>query len=224
MNEPIHNHDFDCHKQRNTKSRPWTIEEDNRLICCIQKNPTYRWKKVSDMLGRSRTATQCCQRWHRLINPRVNGTGWNEKQDQVLLRLVQVYGTSSWTRCSKYIPDKTDIQCRLRYIQILRASHPIFHPIDLEKRLDLDPHHQVHTKMISKALFHPNFPTCYPINTAFISIPPTNTPYFFYKYIPIQKTSSLSLDTLPLPQNSSKQNQESYSLRDPRMEIKSLLS
>ncbi len=210
--------------RRAPRSCPWTNEEDHQLISCIQKKPRNRWSKIAEMLGGKRTASQCCQRWHRLINPRIGGSGWNEQQDELLLRLISIYGISLWTKVSKNFPGKTDVQCRLRYIQIMRTCNPIFQPISSDKGGEFTFPRNIPIWRIGKST-HPLSLLVYnPIIGSFMRVATSE----FNNYTEKQPfNNSHDYPTCPFPQvyqTKSDYIPEKSFTRDPRMDINSLLS
>ncbi len=213
-------------RKRSTKSCPWTSEEDNKLISCIQKMPRNRWKKVSEILGGERTATQCCQRWHRLVNPRIRGSGWSEQQDELLLKLVSIYGTLSWNKVCKNFADKNDVQCRLRYIQIIRSSNPVFHPMQSQSPSGIVMNCAVPVLNLVKVSNLASTPVYYPVLRPFFRVPtnksvvysseplstPRQSPY--HPYSPVN----------PYFHNNHPSTDNAFQTRDPRMDITSLLT
>ena len=93
----------------------WTIEEDNKLIEAIKLHGTSNWSQIAIYIGSSRTRGQCSQRWNRDLNPSIKREKWTSEEDKILLHLVELYGLKSWTRISKEIGTRSDVQCRFHY-------------------------------------------------------------------------------------------------------------
>lgn len=100
------------HRQR---SSPWTAEEDDRLLAGIYHFGLSDWQRVSNFVGNGRSRAQCGQRWLRCLDPNMKKDKWSPEEDQQLLRLVQSYGPHSWSKISKEMVSRTDVQCRYRY-------------------------------------------------------------------------------------------------------------
>eukprot|EP00002_Diphylleia_rotans_P020769 TRINITY_DN4034_c0_g1_i1.p1 TRINITY_DN4034_c0_g1~~TRINITY_DN4034_c0_g1_i1.p1 ORF type:complete len:236 (+),score=54.62 TRINITY_DN4034_c0_g1_i1:92-799(+) len=111
------------------KSKLWTKEEDRILVTAIQTMPKSCWKKISEELGGRRTAEQCCQRWHRVLSPKVKENQWSKEQDELLIALVARHGDRAWRTIALHVPQRSELQCRLRHVQLMRRANPVFHHI-----------------------------------------------------------------------------------------------
>eukprot|EP00002_Diphylleia_rotans_P000939 TRINITY_DN1050_c0_g1_i2.p1 TRINITY_DN1050_c0_g1~~TRINITY_DN1050_c0_g1_i2.p1 ORF type:complete len:241 (-),score=24.20 TRINITY_DN1050_c0_g1_i2:335-1057(-) len=218
-------HETPCfQRKRVVRSCPWTREEDHKLISCIQQMPRNRWKKISEMLQGNRTASQCCQRWHRLINPRMGGSGWTDQQDQTLVKLVSMYGTCSWSKISRNFPDKSDVQCRLRHIQIIRTSNPIFDPTESQRANDAIANRSLPVWSLVKFLNHPSLPAHYPVVGPIFKVAAGDLKQMIQGKTDPQPSFACGNPLLsPFQPNPHPVKQASFA-RDPRMEIASLLS
>lgn len=114
--------------KRNTK---WTKIEDLRLLCGAIKYDAKNWKAISAFVGYNRTSGQCNQRWNRSVCPEILHTKWTENEDRILMNLVEVQKFNKWKQVSKFIPGRTDLQCRYRYTQLTKGD--ICHGEDDEK-------------------------------------------------------------------------------------------
>lgn len=93
----------------------WTPDEDRRLLCGITKYGLSDWAEVSKFIGNGRTRSQCSQRWHRSLNPRICKERWMPDDDERLLQYVNLYGDHAWTKVAQAFGCRTDVQCRYRY-------------------------------------------------------------------------------------------------------------
>lgn len=100
------------------RSHSWSVSEDNRLIYAIHHDGFGDWSRVAAFVGNGRTRSQCSQRWHRTLDPRINKNNWSAEDDQKLIEAVQKYGVNTWTKVAKFIGARTDVQCRYRYLLI----------------------------------------------------------------------------------------------------------
>ena len=97
------------------KEIPFSMEEDNILIKLIQ---TYGVNGISTYVHQylpNRTFANCLQRWNRVLNPHISKGHWTHFEDYRLIKLVNCYGTKSWSKVSFMMGNRTDIQCRYRY-------------------------------------------------------------------------------------------------------------
>jgi hypothetical protein len=103
------------------KTQPWTAIEDNRLLAAIHRYGTDDWRLVASFVGSNRSRGQCSQRWFRGLDPRISRGRWTEDEEVELLRLVREHGDRSWIRISNALGNRSDVQCRYRYLQIQRT-------------------------------------------------------------------------------------------------------
>ena len=104
------------------KARPWSEEEDIRLLAAINKFGLDAWGAVTAFVGSGRTRSQCSQRWVRGLDPRISKVVWTQAEDQKLLDLVKEYGDRSWTRIANTLGNRSDAQCRYRYGQLVKEG------------------------------------------------------------------------------------------------------
>jgi hypothetical protein len=109
-------------KSPRRKSLPWTNAEDLRLLVAVARFGAKDWRWISSFLGAGRRASQCNQRWCRAIDPAISHRAWEDDEDQKLLRAVEVLGKASWCQVAKIVSGRTDLQCRYRYLQLVKRT------------------------------------------------------------------------------------------------------
>lgn len=109
-------------------TRQWTREEDDRLCEATKILGTQSWQAVAMYVGNGRNQSQCSQRWQRVLDPKIKKTTWTESEDQKLLKFVEEYGTQRWMRISNEFGNRSDVQCRYRYYQLLKKKNRKFYP------------------------------------------------------------------------------------------------
>ncbi|KAH0786127.1 Myb-like DNA-binding domain containing protein [Histomonas meleagridis] len=97
------------------KSKAWAPEEDERLITGIQLHGYDNWSMVANYVGGGRTRAQCSQRWHRVLDPKIDKSNWSKEEEEKLIETVKTFGNKSWTRVSSEMGNRSDVQCRFRY-------------------------------------------------------------------------------------------------------------
>jgi hypothetical protein len=102
------------------KTRPWTSYEDQRLIAGLHRLGFSDWPAIAKYVGNDRTKSQCYQRWTRGLDPKIDRTEWTPEQDFRLLVLVAKHGEGSWAKISAGLPNRCDVQCRYRFLQLSR--------------------------------------------------------------------------------------------------------
>ena len=61
-----------------------------------------------------RTASQCNQRWNRVVNPIIKKGKWDAREDEILIIAIQNSPHRKWRVISDKIIGRTDIQVRYR--------------------------------------------------------------------------------------------------------------
>lgn len=104
------------------KTRPWKREEDYRLYMGVYLYGVENWFSVSKFVGNGRNRSQCNQRWSRGLDPRISKQPWSIDEERLLRRMVDQYGVRAWTRISSEFDNRSDVQCRYKWIQIVRQE------------------------------------------------------------------------------------------------------
>ena len=104
------------------RARPWTAYEDQRLISAIYKYGFDSWISVAAFVGNGRTRSQCSQRWNRCLNPKISKGTWSKDDEGKLIRLAKEYGRKSWAKVAQHFGNRSDVQCRYRYRQLLKEG------------------------------------------------------------------------------------------------------
>lgn len=105
-------------KNRRKNRKPWSNYEDMRLLIGIMRFGINNWKSISLFVGNNRSSSQCSQRWNRSLNPCISKNIWSAEENFQLLNLVQQYGERAWSKISKIMQNRSDIQCQYHYKQI----------------------------------------------------------------------------------------------------------
>lgn len=112
------------------KTRSWTEYEDQRLLAGIHRFGLENWQNVALFVGNSRTRAQCSQRWVRGLDPRISKDRWTPEDEALLSELVDKYGNKAWTKIATEMGNRSDVQCRYHYKQMLNG---IVTPADRSK-------------------------------------------------------------------------------------------
>jgi hypothetical protein len=94
--------------------RPWTEEEDKRLLEAITKFGAQRWPLIASMVARGRAGKQCRERWFNHLCPAVKKGEWTEEEDRIIQEGVQELGTK-WSEIVKRLPGRTDNAIKNRF-------------------------------------------------------------------------------------------------------------
>ncbi|KAK3088735.1 hypothetical protein FSP39_023136 [Pinctada imbricata] len=100
--------------------REWTNEEDTMLQEVVencQYGEWISWGQVSYFID-GRSPQQCQNRWIA-INPNIKRGKWSLQEDCRLITAVRLHGVKAWSTVQDYIPGRTAVQCRDRYLSAL---------------------------------------------------------------------------------------------------------
>lgn len=88
----------------------WTIEEDLLLREGVLRCGMH-WDEVAAYLDQKRSAEACERRWAMTMHNIVKGA-WTPEEDNLLCRLVGLFGQKSWAEVARGFPGRTGKQCR----------------------------------------------------------------------------------------------------------------
>lgn len=116
--------------------RKWTPKEDEILKELVTiYGDTDSWIDISEMFTiyhpsfpssyEGRSATSCRFRWEKSLNPQKRRGRWTEEEDEWLRVGIDIHGENpvgGWSLISDYLPNRTDVQCRERWLKVLDPS------------------------------------------------------------------------------------------------------
>ncbi len=115
----------------------WTTEEDELLKRAVAEAGEARaWTQIRKGVP-GRTDMQCRERWVNVLDPELRADPFTTEEDRTLAALVEVYGTSQWSRVASEMPGRTDNMCWRRWKvlgKILKApqsksAKPLVRPV-----------------------------------------------------------------------------------------------
>jgi hypothetical protein len=97
----------------------WTAVEDGTLKDAVQMYGGMNWAAIAALVP-GRTKTQCCNRWHDALDPRIALTGgskgeWTGAEYSKLKDAVQTHGDKDWGAIAALVPGRTKNQCYQRW-------------------------------------------------------------------------------------------------------------
>ncbi|KAI8850267.1 Homeodomain-like protein [Chytridium lagenaria] len=103
-----------------SRFQEWTEEEDDKLQALVEKHGS-DWISVASAME-ARSERQCLHRWRQTVKPGIKRGRWNRNEDQLLLNAVRRHGRGNWSIISNDIPDRTGVQCRERFENVLNPE------------------------------------------------------------------------------------------------------
>ncbi|EAY22064.1 Myb-like DNA-binding domain containing protein [Trichomonas vaginalis G3] len=100
--------------------RYWSQRENTRLMAGVFLYGSFDWSKIAAFVGGGRGRPQCLQRWTRTLNPSIVKDIWTPEEDKKLLSIVQQSDKVSWTRVANFMGNRSDVQCRYHYSQLMK--------------------------------------------------------------------------------------------------------
>ena len=107
-------------KANNSNKIQWTEIEDSQLIEAVERCGKNNWNEVSNWVD-GKNSSQCYHRYMKTLNQSIKRGKWDSYEDIKLLLGVKIFGTN-WVKISELIKNRTDIQCRERYCNVLCPS------------------------------------------------------------------------------------------------------
>lgn len=93
--------------------RPFTIEEDKKLIQFVCINGPRNWGHLARQLT-NRTPKQCRERWNNQLNPNINKGPWTQEEDIILAEKQRQLG-NRWAEIARFLPGRTDTLVKNRW-------------------------------------------------------------------------------------------------------------
>ncbi|XP_052303603.1 uncharacterized protein LOC7462515 isoform X4 [Populus trichocarpa] len=102
--------------------REWTKEEDAQLRIAVETYGERDWQSVACTLE-GRAGTQCSNRWKKTLHPAIRRVGrWTLDEDKRLKVAVKLFGPKKWDKIAQFVPGRTQVQCRERWVNCLDPS------------------------------------------------------------------------------------------------------
>lgn len=113
----------------------FTEEEDHLLTMAVIKYKKERWSTIAKYVP-GRTPKQCRDRWVNYLQPSLTFDPWTKKEDELLLSLVNTYGTH-WSKMMSSFPNRSTNSVKNRWYWLLKNEVKL--PIEtLNKNRNLD--------------------------------------------------------------------------------------
>lgn len=112
MNQPRQKH------LHTSPRRPFTVEEDARLIEIMNHNHFTSWRNVANQMS-NRTSRQCRERWSNYLSPSIRNDPWTSTEDNLLVEKLNENG-HSWSVLCRFFNGRSENDVKNRWYSHLR--------------------------------------------------------------------------------------------------------
>lgn len=117
----INKHPFLCLKRyikiSNKRRQKWTEEEDNLLLRAIEEHGDFNFGKIASLFE-NKSKSQCKERFKKISSIYKKGK-WSNEEDELLRKAVDKHKNKGWVFISTFVPGRSDVQCRERWMNSL---------------------------------------------------------------------------------------------------------
>ncbi|GAB2269943.1 hypothetical protein Dimus_004861 [Dionaea muscipula] len=99
----------------------WTADEDDLLRSAVDDFGESNWQAVASAME-GRTGTQCSNRWKKAIHPTIEKKGHWARDEDMRMKIGMAIIGPKWHKIAKFVPGRTQAQCRDRWVNILDPS------------------------------------------------------------------------------------------------------
>ncbi|KAL4340843.1 hypothetical protein GQ457_08G025070 [Hibiscus cannabinus] len=96
-----------CAEDADVKKGPWTPEEDQKLLDCINEHGHGNWRALPKLAGLNRCGKSCRLRWTNYLRPDIKRGKFTEEEERDIIKLHAVLG-NKWSRIASHLPGRTD--------------------------------------------------------------------------------------------------------------------
>ncbi|OHT13799.1 Myb-like DNA-binding domain containing protein [Tritrichomonas foetus] len=112
-------HQADPMRKKRKERSKFTQNEDQKLMKLVQKYGDNNWVLIAGKFN-GRTPRQCRDRYVYYLDPNIKKGDWTRDEENILLEKYQQLG-SSWKLISNFLPGRTEIDLKNRFLKIDRA-------------------------------------------------------------------------------------------------------
>lgn len=103
---------------KQTTKMLFTPEDDSKIRLFADNNESPNWEKFAETFP-NRSARQLRERYNNYLRPGLSSTPFSEEEDDLIIHLVEQYGTS-WKLISSRMPNRSANQIKLHWFRYLK--------------------------------------------------------------------------------------------------------
>jgi myb proto-oncogene protein len=115
---------YQRHLRKDLLKGRWSTEEDAKLLGLVREcsgpDGQVNWPRVTNAIY-DRTAAQCIHRYYKALDPSIRRGRWTPEEDE-MLRLGVSLHDHDWYLVCRWVPHRTDMQCRERWMNVLHPA------------------------------------------------------------------------------------------------------
>ncbi|CAK9162936.1 unnamed protein product [Ilex paraguariensis] len=96
-----------CPDKVGLKKGPWTPEEDQKLLACIEEHGHGSWHALPAKAGLQRCGKSCRLRWTNYLRPDIKRGKFSLQEEQTIIQLQALLG-NRWSAIATHLPKRTD--------------------------------------------------------------------------------------------------------------------
>ncbi|XP_008802568.1 transcription factor MYB106-like [Phoenix dactylifera] len=96
-----------CCEKEGLKKGPWTPEEDQKLLACIEEHGHGSWRALPAKAGLQRCGKSCRLRWTNYLRPDIKRGKFSMQEEQTIIQLHALLG-NRWSAIATHLPKRTD--------------------------------------------------------------------------------------------------------------------
>lgn len=105
-------------RRRSIARRPFTVEEDAKLMEIMNSNNFVNWETVAQKMG-DRSSRQCRERWVNYLSPEIRTDPWSDIEDRLLIQKMNELGRC-WSTIGQFFNGRSENDIKNRWYSHLR--------------------------------------------------------------------------------------------------------